>query len=610
MQKLFIDWESFYDTKAGYHLNTRSGGISIVEYVRHRLFKGHGFSYAFDNDAVSWVTASKVQETLSSFPWKGLVLIAQNSKFDGFITFDRYGYVPASYICTKAMAKAVIGKRIKSHSLEELSKYFGLIKKDKSKLDDVDGVRDLTGEQEAKLAQYCCDDTTICRDAFRLMEPEFPSSQYRAMSWTIKAFVEPKLVLDVPLLEKTAEEENKRRETIFKEIGISKKEFSSNAKFAKLLISKGYPVPTKASPRTGKLIPALARGDTGFLDLCQTDNYELKLLCEARIAAKSNLLETRSTKLAKIGATGPWPFDVEFSGADQTHRYSGGSGAGGNPQNFTRGSNLRKAVRAPEGYKLVVGDFSKVEPRLSANLAKDEALLAALAADPYLDFASAYFGRKLDKHKDDGAYRFGKEAILGLGYGLGWKKFKDRIKLKLGKSLTDDEAKKAVEFYRYRYRRIPELWRALGSSIALMLSGKEGRLLDLPIRYGREHLMLPSGLKLQYPGLRQEPGKQGPEWVYDVYDKGKLEKKRLYGGKLLENICQALAGELTKAAIEKLEDYAYGQVHDEAILVVPEQRADSIAEAMELIMSESPSWLPTMKLGSEVKVASNWLEAK
>ena len=125
-------------------------------------------------------------------------------------------------------------------------------------------------------------------------------------------------------------------------------------------------------------IPALALGDTGFLEMLEGENEELKALCEARVAAKSTLLETRATKLAVVGRTGLWPFDIRFSGADQTHRFSGGSGAGGNPQNFTRGSALRAAVTVPYGYELVVGDFAQIEFRLVAYLSRDPGLLALI----------------------------------------------------------------------------------------------------------------------------------------------------------------------------------------------------------------------------------------
>ena len=122
-----------------------------------------------------------------------------------------------------------------------------------------------------------------------------------------------------------------------------------------------------------------------------------KTLCvRPALRLSPTLLETRSAKLAAIGATGRFPVDVEFSGADQTHRYSGGNGSGGNFQNFTRGSALRDAVEAPKGHSLVVGDFSNVELRVVAYLTKDPGLIQAIeqGTDLYCDFASVFYGRK------------------------------------------------------------------------------------------------------------------------------------------------------------------------------------------------------------------------
>ena len=157
----------------------------------------------------------------------------------------------------KALSKAVLGKSVRGHSLADLAGHFNLAEKGTMK---TAGLRELTPEQEAELAEYCIHDVELCREIYKKLEPQFPKTQYEAMHRTVSMFVEPKLVLNVPLLEKTAKEEAARRENIFKEIGIDKKEFASNAKFPKLLEREGYSVPTKTSPRTGKTIPAPGLG--------------------------------------------------------------------------------------------------------------------------------------------------------------------------------------------------------------------------------------------------------------------------------------------------------------------------------------------------------------
>jgi DNA polymerase len=606
-QLLYIDFETMWESrKGGYGLKQ----LSMVEYIRDSRFKAFGMGVAIGDEKVKWISGSQIANFCSQIAndigWPNIALVCHNTKFDGMILREVYECVPGQFIDTKGMSKGVLGKTVKNHSLATVAQHFGMEPKGTMR---TDGLKELTKAQEAELAEYCLHDVELCRQIFHKLKPEFPESQYEVMHRTIAMFITPRITLNVPLLEKTNVEEIKRRANIFKEIGIDKAEFSSNKKFPELLRKFGYDVPTKVSPRTGNPIPALALGDTAFVALMEDGNEELKALCEARIAAKSNLLETRSAKLAALGKTGAWPFDVEFSGADQTHRFSGGSGAGGNPQNFTRDSALREAVEAPQGHSLVVGDFDKVECRMVAYLSRDPGLIAAIEGDAYSAFASNYYGRKITK-EDKQERRFGKEAILGLGYGMGWRKFKDRVKLKTGKDVSEDDAKRGVNLYREMYNKVPALWEFLNGIIPNIATGKAA-IWPLPGKIGYQFVELPSGLKMRYPNLRPEKGQRGNiEWVYDVWKKGNLEKAKLYGGKLLENISQALAGELCKEAMLKFGNRVTGLVHDE-IHVVAKKGTELVTKmALQRAMTVSPKWFPELRLKAEVGVGPNWAEAK
>lgn len=614
-QLLYIDFESYWESKkGGYGLKQ----MSMVEYVRDPRFKAFGMGVAAGpNDSIRWISGKDIPTYLTEFGmrfgWHNTAVVGHNIKFDGLILKGIYGVVPGSYIDTKGMSKGILGKTVKSHSLAAIAEHFGFPAKGTMR---TDGLTELTKEQEAELATYCLHDVELCREIYKKLEPDFPASQYEVMHRTVDMFVNPKMELNVALLEKANAEEIKRRTGIFEKIGIDKAEFSSNTKFPALLRKFGYDVPVKVSPRTGNSIPALALGDTEFVELMENGNEQLKALCEARIAAKSNLLETRSAKLATIGKTGRWPFDVEFSGADQTHRFSGGSGAGGNPQNFTRDSALREAVKAPSGYSLVVGDFDKVECRMVAYLSRDPGLIAAIEGDAYSAFASNYYGRKITK-EDKAERRFGKEAILGLGYGMGWRKFKDRVKLKTGQEISEEEAKRGISLYREMYNKVPALWEYLDSVIPAIASGDKV-IWTLPGKIGKGYIELPSGLKMRYPNLRREKvttenketGRKNTreEWVYDTWKKGKLERSKLYGGKVLENVSQALAGELCKEAMLKFGDRVTGLVHDE-IHVITKKGTEIVTKmALQRAMTVPPKWFPELRLKAEVKVGENWGE--
>ncbi len=304
---------------------------------------------------------------------------------------------------------------------------------------------------------------------------------------------------------------------------------------------------------------------------------------------------------------------MEFSGADQTHRFSGGSGAGGNPQNFTRGSALREAVEAPEGYSLVVGDFSNIELRIVAYLSRDPGLVQAIekGVDLYCDFASVFFGRRISK-VDTSERRFGKAAILGLGYGMGATKFAKTVRLQTGETLTEEQAKKAVDLYRTRYGGVPRLWERLDSSIEWLTNpglSASPAVFDF-LKYGQERIELPSGLNLRYPNLRQVREGRHVEWIYDVYNKRNLEQRKLYGGKLLENISQALAGELCKEAMLQMGDNVTGLVHDEIHVLCKKGLELQTAQKLKRVMSINPKWLPEIKLDAEIGWGKSWGSAK
>ncbi len=604
LQKIYIDFETYFNTKDGYTLKkTKKSNLSMVEYVRDSRFKVHGLGVAIDDLPTQWLSYKDIDKWKEEIDWSSAVVIAHNVKFDGFIASEIYGIDPALWVDTKGMSRAVHGRRIKNHSLANLALHYGLQPKGEMK---TDGIKDLTDEQEKELSEYCLHDVELCRSIYEKLAKEFPENQYEFLDWSIRTFVKPRLYLDVDLLKKTHEKEVKQKDETFKQLDMNPAKFRSNPQFAEVLQTAGFSVPTKKSPRTGEEIPALAVGDEAFQSLLKSANPRLRTLCEARVIAKSNIMETRSAKLAAIGATGKWPFDIEYSGAMNTHRYSGGNGAGGNPQNFVQDSPLREAVIPPKGYDFIAGDLDKIECRFVAYLAKDEQLIEDLKEDPYCNFATEFYGREIIKGRDILERKFGKACILGLGYGMGWKKFQHVATLELGKPLEESAAKKAVYLYRSRYRGVPQLWTFLQQFIPYMTGHNSGRVLNTPLSFEHEAIILPDGLKLQYPDLHQED----KEWIYNGYIRGKQEFRKLYGAKLLENICQSLAGVLCKQAAAKFGTDCTGLVHDEVHLISPQDQTSSKVAELQRIMETSPEWMLNLQLKAEVKSGPNWRKCK
>lgn len=601
---IYLDFETYY--AADYGLKQ----ISVLEYIKDPRFKIHGVGMADDTSDVIWLTQRELENY--GIDWSKEIVVAHNVRFDGAILEWICDLKPKAYICTQAMALGVLGNTVKSHSLKSLAEHYGFPPKGEMK---TLGKETLTAAEEQELADYCTRDVEICRELYKKLAEKFPKSQYEPMDWAVKCFVRPQLKLDKEVLQHVHAKEKERRETIFTNLGIDKSVFSSNKKFPELLVSRGYEIPTKKSSSTGKDIPALAVSDEGFLEMANSRNQELEELCEARIAAKSTILETRSEKFLRLADLGLWPFDIQFSGAKQTHRFSGSNGAGGNPQNLPKKSELRSAIGVPEGSSLIVGDFAAIELRIVSWLARESKLTEPITEgrDIYAEFASKVYKRPITK-ADVKERQFGKCAILGLGYGMGAAKFARTVKLQTGEAIDQKKAYEIVDLYRQTYSRIPALWALLESYISILARGGYFQPPSIPfLKFDRGEIVLPSGLTLKYPNLHKEPGEKRDEWVYEIWDKGHLSKRKLYGGKLLENISQALAGEITKQAVRLCQQIGIntvGTVHDELLAVILRELAEEKARQMQKAMETSPIWWPQLRLRAEVGYGQNWKEAK
>lgn len=198
------------------------------------------------------------------------------------------------------------------------------------------------------------------------------------------------------------------------------------------------------------------------------------------------------------------------------------------------------------GDQLVyVADSSNIEARMLAWLAGQENLLEIFrtGGDVYSNFASILFGRPIDKNKDPLERFIGKVCVLGLGYGMGWRKFRDTLAAgALGGEpvyFTEIEAQNAVNTYRAANAAITNYWKQADNAIVDMYLGNVRQW--GPITIHKNCLVMPNGMALQYPGLRPiEPSEDGTAHSGWEYWNGKFWTK-IYGGKLVENITQAMS---------------------------------------------------------------------
>ena len=190
-------------------------------------------------------------------------------------------------------------------------------------------------------------------------------------------------------------------------------------------------------------------------------------------------------------------------------------------------------------------------------------------------------------------------------------KYQRTLKLKskqdLGQEIefTDERSMQMVSGYRAKYFQIPVMWKTLDRMIAAMTMRGNDQTIG-PVRFLYEEIRLPNGLSLYYHNLRWE----NDGWRFDYQD----VTKYLYGGKLLENIIQALARIVIMDAAVRFrkatEIDLNLQVHDELVYVVPEEIGTVVKHMLEDEMSIPPDWMPDVPLASEAHIGLTYGDVK
>jgi DNA polymerase len=396
----------------------------------------------------------------------------------------------------------------------------------------------------------------------------------------------------------------------------------SNDKFAEYLKRLGVEPPTKTSLKTGKEAWAFAKTDKGMTDMLEHVDERVQAAVSARLGVKSTLEETRTENLIGVAGRGKLPIMLNYYGA-HTGRFSGGDKL--NLQNLpSRGNTtIRRALKAPEGQVLISCDSSQIEARTVAWVAGQEDLLVAFRdkRDVYSEFATEVYGRTITKA--DKVERFvGKTCVLGLGYGMGAEKFRRTLEIGQGGInvvIDINEATRIVKLYRQKNWKIVQFWQKCGNALKDMLYGG-GNELHPKVRYDKGGIILPNGFRVQYPALRETAS--GFMYISDArtYQKALKERvltgsppddlawTRIYGGKVTENIVQALAALVIREqmAAAGLHFKVAFQVHDEIIVAVPEDNALADQAKLEALMSVAPKWAPDLPVACESGMAANY----
>ena len=266
---------------------------------------------------------------------------------------------------------------------------------------------------------------------------------------------------------------------------------------------------------------------------------------------------------------------------------------------------IRTAIVAKEGYTLCVADFSAIEARVIAWLSGEtwRQKVFAEGGDIYCASASSMFGVPVVKHGVNGHLRQkGKVAELALGYQGGVNALKAMGALDMG--LSEEELPNIVELWRQASPKIKELWYTVEKAAVYTVTTGNPMTLDHGITfrlevdpfYGYRYMTieLPSGRKLFYPDPHIKLNNFDKEAVhFKTQLNNAWVTESTYGGKLVENITQAIARDCLALTLMRLYDNglpAIMHIHDEAVIEVPKDEADEYLDIVEKTFALPIPW--------------------
>eukprot|EP00919_Chromeraceae_sp_WS-2016_P064629 GHVR01153052.1.p1 GENE.GHVR01153052.1~~GHVR01153052.1.p1 ORF type:complete len:610 (+),score=63.78 GHVR01153052.1:100-1929(+) len=605
MDLITIDFETFYSQ------DFSLSKMTTEAYVRDPRFEVIGVSVKVNNGRTEWAsgTHEQLKNYFSGFAWEDSMVLAHNTMFDGAILSWLFDIHPRVWADTLCIGRAVHGVEV-GGSLKALAERYQIGVKGTEVL-DAKGKRrvDFTDEELDKYGDYCINDVELTYKLFGIMGKKFPRQELRVIDLTLRMFIEPMLDLDLGLLEQHLEDTKDIKDKLLLDAGVDKKDLMSNPKFAELLRGVGVIPPMKTSPTTGKETYAFAKSDEAFKALLEHEDVRVQALVNARLGNKSTLEETRTQRFIDISKRGLLPVPVRYYAA-HTGRWGGADKI--NLQNLpSRGPNgkkLKKSMIAPDGYVLIDCDSSQIEARVLAWLAGQGDLTEAFRVgdDVYKKMAMSIYGvnREEDVTKDQ---RFvGKTTILGAGYGMGAVRFKEQLQ-SFGFDMDLDEARRVISVYREANFKITTLWRDAGYMLENMARGDSVQFgLDgvVAVDATKKAIMLPSGLFMRYDELAGEQGERGVEYTYKV----RRGRNRIYGGKVIENVCQAVARCIIGEQMLKIAKRyrVVLTVHDSVVCCVPEEEVAEAQEYIESCMRWTPHWAAGMPVNCESGIGKSY----
>lgn len=647
---IILDFETYYDDE--YSLSK----ITTEEYIRDPRFQSIGMSIKFDGATEfyrgeNWIPRLKELMAISPDSPVG----SHNAMFDAGILGLRYNIHPRNIADTMSMSAACglnrcAGRSSLSKLAEYLQKLGHKVPAKGGYVANMKGVRmeDMSVHDWVSYEDYCKLDTDICHLIYQVCLQYIPDYEMRMMSETIRMFSKPAFALNKPMLDDYAVHLEKMRvdnlvnltaKFNFEDIEVTQSHLRSRPKFQKLLEACNVEIPMKVSPTTGKTVPALSKKDEAYMALLDHPNPTVRQLVECRLNAASTLEQTRCARFIGIASRGLMPVPLKYASA-HTKRYGGADKI--NLQNLRKRSGditLRRSICAPEGHVIIASDSSQIEARLLAYAANEQYMVDIFVSRrcPYSDMAAkiynktydeVYTAAKIERTKEGTTQRnVGKATILGAGYGMGVERFTKEMNLG-GLTEAAEMAETIIATYRGANPNIKAFWATCQDALEVMLHGGAmwfgGPNNDLFYATGNTEfwgkvipaIKLPDGGYIYYENLRKEETDEswtGWEYKYDQFKDYRHEPTRVYGGKVAENLIQALAFSVLKFQALRMVDRGvpvHLNIHDEWASVVPKSQARDAAIAHALSMREVPDYIPVGLLDCEVDIGLNYADTK
>jgi DNA polymerase I-like protein with 3'-5' exonuclease and polymerase domains len=630
MKFLALDFETFYSK------DYSIVGSSTYQYVHHPEFD----AYLVSLWAPDFSYVGRTDEFKDWAELDGMTFLAHNASFDQrcFERCQELGIIPniqVEWVCTADMCVYFQYQRNLKGSAKEILE----VEMDKGVRSNMKGKtwEDMIAMDESEeVLQYALDDAKYTYQIWEELYDFWPEQERklskltRSMAWGGLPVSVPKLDEGIETLEKRLFEAKKNLPWYGEIDPDTKKEYVVYSKKAMAIECRKAGVEPPKS--LAKDSPALAAWQEEFGD-------KLTFVTAMQNHNRINVhLQRMKSIRDRLTPEDRMSYNLKYFGADATGRWSGD--AGFNVQNMPRdtkyGVNIRNVITAPEGKTFIVADLSQIEPRLTAFVAGDQDFLKLIrkGMSPYEAHARQTMGWTGGKLKDEDPelYLLAKVRVLQLGYGSGWFKFAETVKLYGQQQILDLPFSKKDET---RFQNFANTYQPGKGSMYSNLSTEDRRqwvnafiqvsdfrdknskitgmwkMLDRELKEcagdGSDYTIdIQSGRTLHYFRCRNET-----DGVTCATQKGSVRRVKMYGANLFQNSVQALARDCFGHILTNLDDAGFKvvlHVHDEVIVEVDEEFAIHAKADVQEIMRKAPGWMSKVPLDSEAIITKEYLK--